>query len=291
MHRSMGIGLGLAALMAVALGLWFFATNTATSYAAQGRIAGFSNDPHTVIIEHEDIAGFMPAMTMPFNVKSAAELSGLEAGDAITFTLRVTQTASWIEDLVRISETALAPARVNANPGLVFSDSVSVLLKGDRMTDFSLINQDGQSITYQDFAGKTLVLTFIYTRCPLPDYCPLMSQHFQQIQRALDPAENVVLLSISFDPTYDTPEVLRAYAHGFTDDLHNWTFATGTPEALGKITQQFNVFTEISDIGQIDHNLVTAIITPDGTIERLWRGNQWTAREVLDTLRKMAPAL
>ena len=254
----------------------------------RGRVAGFGDDPSTVIVEHEDIPGYMPAMTMPFTAQDALELESLRVGDAIRFRLVVRAKQSWIEQVERLPEDALPlhPAAEN-EPVLDVPGGTRMLEVGDIVPDLQLTDQDGETFRLANFRDRTLVLTFIYTRCPIPDFCPLMSRNFQRLQTGLKAAfgERVLLLSISFDPAHDTPEVLRDYAARYTDDLTNWTFATGSPEEIGQATTLFGVFTEEAE-GQIVHNLTTALIGPDGRLLKLWRGNDWKPAEILAALKR-----
>lgn len=253
----------------------------------QGRVAGFSEDHTTVIVEHEDVPGYMPAMTMPFSVQDPSELEGLRVGDAVRFRLVVRAEQSWIEQVEHLPEDALPlhPA-AEGRPTLDAQDGTPTLEVGDVVPDFQLTDQDGEPLRLADYRGRTLVLTFIYTRCPVPDFCPLMSRNFQRLQAELEAAsaEQVQLLSISFDPEHDTPEVLRDYATRYTDDLTNWTFATSSPAEIGRATTLFGVFTEEAE-GQIVHNLTTALVGSDGRILKLWRGNDWKPAAVLAALK------
>jgi protein SCO1/2 len=163
------------------------------------------------------------------------------------------------------------------------------LQRGDRVPAFTLSqDQNGEAVHLSDYEGDVLVLTFIYTRCPIPDYCPLMSKNFAQLQDMLPPAlqDDVHLLSVSFDPERDTPPVLRDYAQRYTDDLSNWTFATGTEAEVRQVTDRFGVFTEQEE-GQIVHSLRTALIGPDGRVRALWRGNDWAPQEVLAEVKRV----
>jgi protein SCO1/2 len=166
---------------------------------------------------------------------------------------------------------------------------------GDKVPDFELLNQAGKRIRLAQFAGKPLLLTFIYSRCPLPDYCIRMSNNFGEVAKTLKASDpnlygRVQMLSVSIDPAYDRPEVLRKYAKTYAGDadpnLEHWTFATGTPEQVRKIADYFGLAYE-QQSGQIIHSLRTAVVAPDGKIAFLYKGNDWKSGDVVRDLKSM----
>lgn len=253
------------------------------TYEIKGRVVGFGDDSRTVIIEHEDVPGLMPAMTMSFKAADSSIISGFTQGDAVAFTLVISPDSSWIRQAEVLPDSAVAehPAGEEKLPPPISGTETVLLNEGDVVPPVTLIDQKGNALRLDAYEGQVLLLTFIYTRCPLPDYCPLMSSNFQHLQDVLQPryGEQVQLLSISFDTVYDTPEVLRDYARRYTDDLSNWTFATGTEPQIARVTSLFGVLYEPSP-GTIDHNLVTVLIGPDGRLREAWRGNDWRVDEV-----------
>ena len=259
------------------------------TYQVQGRIVGFGDDRRTLIVQHEEIEGLMPAMTMSFKVIDGTSLDDLVVQDAVAFRLVMTRDSSWIDNLTVLPDSAVAayPAG-EPDPAFASPESAPMLLQGDSIPAFTLINQHGDAFELSDYRGRALLLTFIYTRCPLPEYCPRLSGHFQTLQTRLieqygDAAQQ---LSISFDPEHDTPEVLQAYARRYTDNTTQWTFATGSVEEIERITRAFGVVYE--ENGQVfDHNLATALVSPDGRLHRLWRGNTWNPDEVMAALGKL----
>ena len=255
-------------------------------YEVRGIVRGAATNQNTIMVEHEDIAGFMPSMTMPFGFKDSREVAGVQVGDAIQFQLAVTDNDSWIEGVrkidaarVRLPQTG-SPA-VSANGG-------ERIREGDPLPAFKLIDQKGRELTRDSFTGKTLVFTFIFTRCPIPNFCPLMSNNFAQLQRGIeaDPSlkARVQLVSISFDPSHDTPEILAQYGTGLTKNDDSWRFATGTQEEIDKLTHEFSVYIQ-TEGGTISHGLCTVMVSPDGIIRKIWRGNGWEPGEVLDVLQ------
>ncbi len=257
--------------------------NYSRTYEVQGRIAGFGDDLRTLIIEHEDVPGLMPAMVMSFKARSAKELENLEEGDAISFSLTLNRDSSWISSITKLPDDAIAAHPASANmPDLEIPAGTPVLQEGDPVPPFELIDQKGDTLRSTDFSEGALLLTFIYTRCPLPDFCPLMSQNFARLQPPIREqyGDAVQMLSISFDPGYDTPEVLAEYAKRYTNDTRQWRFATGSPEQIGTVATLFGVFYEPEgDI--INHSLSTVLIGPEGRVRKIWRGNRWTTQEIM----------
>ena len=251
------------------------------SFDVQGRIVGFGDDGRTVIVEHEEIPGFMSAMVMPFRLAEAGGLNAFAVGDAVGFTLVVGRDQSWIEGLRALPDSALA-ARPAATADPLYDDASRFLAEGDPVPDFTLLAQTGDSVRLADFEGRAMLLTFIYTRCPLPEFCPRLSAHFARLQPLLRErfGDRVHLLSVSFDPAFDTPEILRSYARRYTDDLDTWTFATGAESDVAQLAEPFGLY--FARTGQdFNHNLATALIGPEGHLRRLWRGTAWQPEEVL----------
>ena len=250
-----------------------------SQYDLHGRVVSVNKDRGQVTLAHEAIEGYMNAMTMPFNVKDDRALSVLSPGQRVDAVLVVQGDRSWIEDL-RISG-----AETVENP----EDVLPLPEPGDSVPDFGLLNQDNRPIHLHQYRGRPLLITFIYTRCPLPDYCPLMSGNFAAIHHSLQslPASDQAphLLSVSFDTDFDTPSVLREYAGRYMRPVlfDRWEFATGSPEEIRAITGYFGLAYQ-KESGQIIHSLVTALIGPDGRLVRLYQGNQWRPAQILADL-------
>ena len=255
----------------------------------RGLVRGLPADHKTVDIEHEDIPGFMPSMMMPFEVRDDKEINSLNLGDAIAFRLNVTQRDSWIDHVRKIDSSELhlpTPAAIPAPTEAVASKR---LHEGDQMPQFKLTDQDGNPVTLETFRGHPFVLTFIFTRCPLPNFCPRMSQNFAEVQESIQTASSgplaaTRLLSISFDPEHDTRQVLKEYGEHAGADFAIWRVATGTSAEMKRLTKCFSVLVQ-PEKGTISHSLATALIDPNGRIAKLWRGNAWTPAEVADALR------
>ena len=257
-------------------------------YEARGLIRRLPPDHKTIEVQHEDIPGLMPSMMMPFEVRDEKEIASLKLGDAISFRLNVTQRDSWIDRIQKIDAGQVhLPAPAPMIGSTSESDGQPRLHEGDPMPAFHLIDQDGQSITLETFRGHPFVVTFIFTRCPIPNFCPRMSQNFATLQKAIQTSSEALaatrLLSISFDPEFDTPEILKQYAQHAEADPAIWTFATGDPAEIHGLTSGFSVLVQ-PEAGTISHSLATGLVDRDGKIAKIWRGNGWTPAEVLTAL-------
>jgi protein SCO1/2 len=242
-----------------------------------------------VTIDHAEIPGFMPAMTMPFVVleKDTALLEGLSPGDEVTARLVVPDSRYWLEDLVVVKKGTPDP---NATP----RPHVHLLHPGEPLPDVSLVTQDGESVRLSDFEGRAVALTFIFTRCPLPDYCPLMMKNFAAVHAVLAADDTLAsrthLLTVSFDTTHDTPEVLREFGRPFqkTDPpFTHWQLASGAEDDVRALGAPLGL-DYVEESRSFTHNLRTAVIDPEGALHVLLRGNEWTAHELVAHLREAA---
>ena len=257
-------------------------------YEARGLVRGLPPDHKTVDIQHEGIPAFMPSMTMPFEVGDEKEIADLKIGDAISFRLNVTQRDSWIDRIEKIDAGQVhLPTPPRETPGTSDTIKSARLKEGNVMPDFHLIAQDGKPVGRETFHGHPFLLTFIFTRCPIPNFCPRMSQNFAELQKAIqnssDDLAAVRLLSVSFDPKFDTPEILKQYAGHEGADPAIWTFATGDPVEVEKLTKAFSIFVQ-PEGGTISHSLATALIDREGKVAKIWRGNGWTPGEVIQEI-------
>src|SRR5262245_18189032 len=266
------------------------ASSSAQKYEIKGKVVSVDKASHKVTIAHEEIKGYMEAMTMPFTLLDEWVYSELKPGSQIQATLVVDQGRSWLENPV-VSNVV--------DPNLVGKAEESGVkpAAGTETPDFALVNQDGKKISFQQYRGKALIMTFIYTRCPLPDYCPLMTQNFVTINSDLqkNPAlrDKTHLVSVTVDPDYYKPKVLREYGARFTssdkDGFKQWEFATGSPEQIKSVAEFFglNYWKDDKDKNQVIHGLRTAIITPDGKVAKVYRGNDWKPEDVVKDLEKL----
>lgn len=253
------------------------ATGPEQRYPLKGKVVNVDKRGSTVSVAHEAIPGYMDAMTMPFKLKDERLFSDLAEGDGVQATLVVAGLRSWLEEVVVTRETV--------DPSSLGKAETWVEPKpGDEVPDFKLVDQNGRRFGFHQYRGRNIVLTFIYTRCPLPDYCPLMTDNFAEIEKALksSPESNpkTVLLSITLDPEYDTPKVLREYAAAHSTGAGHWDFATGTRDEVKQVATYFGM-QYWRDGDQVVHSLRTAIVGSDGRLVKLYRGNEWQPNEIV----------
>jgi protein SCO1/2 len=270
------------------------ASANAKRYEMRGTIVSFNKAQEQVVISHEEIKGYMEAMTMPYTLHEPTAFDVMKAGDKIQTTLVVDGDRSWIENPII--------THVDVDPSAAPAPSSSTQLRepqaGDEVPDVALTNQDGKKIRLNDYRGRALAVTFIYTRCPLPDFCTLMSNNFAKVDRALaqdaELAKSAHLLSVSIDPQYDTPKVLRSYGAAHTEKFadekfERWELASGDAEEVRKLASFFGLV-YAPDGEQIVHSLRTGVIAPDGKLYKVYRGNEWKPEDVLADFRALAGA-
>ncbi len=259
------------------------------TFALQGQVQSIDAPRRLVVVKHEEIKGFMPAMTMPYEVEDAGALASLAPGDLINSTLVVFSNGAHLTNIRKVGSAPLEqpPAEAPMPPA---SSGFELLKPGDAVPNASFLDQDGKKRTFGGFKGSPVVMTFIYTKCPLPTFCPLMDRHFAALQKTLkqDPALGKVhLVTVSFDPAYDTPPVLKAHAKTLGADLSRWTFLTGDRDEIDRFAARFGVSVAraMNDPRDITHNLRTVIVTADGSVAKTYTGNDWTPDQVLADLR------
>ena len=254
-----------------------------------------STDATHVTLDHETVPGFMDAMTMPYKLKDPSIVGELHPGDRITATIHVQQDAAGFRDAELDNIVVIAQARPDYKPATQYH----VPEIGDAVPDFRMLNQNGNTVHLSQFRGKVLLATFIYTRCPLADYCPRMSRNFSEIDKTLaaDPAlyGKTHLLSISFDPKYDTPAVLRSYGGAYTgnytrENFAHWDFAAPSARELPQVTQFFGVGVTPGENQTLTHSLSTVIVGKDGKIAAWYPTNDWKNEEIVAAIRKAAAA-
>ena len=257
-------------------------------YAVKGIIVGTDPARGEVTVDTEAIPGFMEPMTMPYKVKDANVLQDLHPGDRMNGELLVGGDSTFLDQIV-----ITAQAQPDYKPQVQFH----VPAPGDTVPDFHLTNQSGRQIGFRQFRGKALLVTFIYTRCPLSDYCPRMSRNFAAIDQSLqsDPAmyRKTHLLSISFDPAYDSPTVLRSYGEAYTgkytkEKFEHWDFAAPSKPDLPKLLEFFDVGATPGPNHTFTHSLSTAVIAPDGKVAQWYPTNDWKPEDVLNELKQVA---
>lgn len=261
-------------------------TGNVQTYQVKGIVV--SSDPVAgeVTVDSEAIPGFMAAMTMPYKLAQPNVASELHPGDHITARLRVSDSASLLDQIVVTSQ-----ARPDYKPSVTYN----VPQPGQQVPNFKFVNQSGKTIDLDQFHGKVLLVTFVYTRCPLPDYCIRMTRNFAQINQELagDPAlyAKTHLLSISFDPGYDTPKVLRSYGETYMgkhtpEAFAHWDFAVPPAAELEKVDEFFDVGVTPGKDGTITHSLSTAVIGPDGKIVSWYPTNEWQPSALIQDAKR-----
>jgi protein SCO1 len=257
-------------------------------YVLRGQVLSTNPAKKEVTVKHEEIPGFMPAMTMSYKVNDQTVVQELKPGDQIAADLVAKSDGSdyWLEDV-----------RITAEKGRIsppISSQLHFLAPGERVPNLPLINQDGKTVHLNDFKGKAVLVTFIYTRCPMPNFCPRLSSQFAKIHQELaktpDDYQRTHLLTISFDPRYDTAPVLRKYGLAYLSDdpsgFSHWDFASTTPGDLRRLAEAFGL-EYFEEDNQITHTMDIVLINPDGTIAKYW-ATEWTAFELENALRQAA---
>ena len=258
-------------------------------YTLRGRIVAKSDGGSALLsVQNEDIPGFMPAMTMPYPVKDPQGMAAVEPGDQITADVVVEDSDTyWLEHLAITDKGGRGSVPAATTP--------HELLPGEPVPDVPLINQDGKTLHLSQFKGKAVLVTFIYTRCPLPTFCPLISSEFAAIHKEMaktpEDYKKTHLVSISLDPAYDTPPVLHKYGLAYLLDdasgFAHWDFVSTSPADLQKLASAFGLQYVVQN-NQISHSMNTILLSSDGTVAKTWPGNEWKTSEVAAALKKAA---
>jgi protein SCO1 len=260
-------------------------------YPVQGQVQAIDAPRKLVTLKHGEIKGFMPAMIMPYEVEDPKVLDALTPGDLIDSTLVIFSNGA---RLTNVKKVGTAPLDKPADAPMPTASSGFELIKpGEAVPDAPFVDQDGKKRRFSSFKGAPVVMTFIYTKCPLPTFCPLMDRHFASMQNTLkeDPAlKTVHLVTVSFDPSVDTPPVLKKHAQSLNADLKRWTFLTGDRDEIDRFASRFGVSVAraMNDPRDITHNLRTVIVTADGKLAKVYNGNEWSPDQVLADLRSLA---
>jgi protein SCO1 len=273
---------------------WAFA---AQRYAVTGIVLKVDRPSNTMTVSCDAIPGYMDAMAMPFTVRNAKWLDGLKPGTTIEFALVVEKEDSYVEN-IKIhnyeseEQEPLQARRLKILQGLTDPKSAAVLLKaGDAVPDFTLTDQQRHQVSLSQFAGKVVALNFVYTRCPLPQYCFRMTNNFGRLQKRFRErlGKDLVLLTVSFDPVHDQPEVLAEYARTWKADANTWHFLTGTASDVNRLCDLFGVG-YWQDEGGFTHSLHTAIIDRKGKLAVNLEGNQFTPQQLGDLVETVLEA-
>jgi protein SCO1 len=258
-------------------------------YPLKGQLLTKNVSANQITLDNEEIPGFMPAMTMIYPVKDAQGFEQVQPGDRITAVVEVENGGSnyWLEHIAITDQSGRR----------FFSGAKKSreILPNQTVPDVPLVNQDGKTLHLSDFKGKAVLLTFIYTRCPFPNFCPLLSSKFAAIHDALTQIpladQKAHLLSVSLDPSYDTAPVLRKYGLAYLKDdasgFANWDFASTSPQDLRTLASAFGL-QYFEQNNQITHTVSTILVASDGTINQIWSDNEWKTSEVLTALKNAA---
>ena len=261
-------------------------TGAAKRYELRGKVVAVDGARESIEIDHEVVPGLMEAMTMSFTLRDRDALQAVARGDQIQATLVVDDGGFWLENPVITKGLTQTGDRVD--PSVAREPQ-----EGDEVPDFALVNQDGQRRRLRQYRGRALLLTFIYTRCPQAEFGPLMSSNFAEINRALEKDATLRggahLLSVTIDPAYDTPKVLRSYGAAHTEKygdetFEQWEFATGDAEEIKRMANFFGL-TYNAEKDQIVHSLRTILIGADGRVSKVYRGGEWEPAAVIADLQ------
>ena len=249
-----------------------------------GQVLSIKPDRTEAKVKHDDVKGFMDAMTMDFAVKDPTQLEGLQPGDLIAATLVITDEEGYLKG-IRKTGAAPIPATTAATAG-----AVPELAPGEMVADIAFVGDDGKPRPLSAYRGQFVLITFVYSRCPLPDYCPRMNKYFSALQQAIAarPALKaaVRLLSVSFDPDFDTPAQLKKTAASLGADPAIWQFVTAPRETVDGFGARFglSVLREGPNGQTITHNLRTPLVGRDGTLVKQYNGNDWSPDAVVRDL-------
>jgi protein SCO1/2 len=270
----------LVAVLALLLAACGPSPLAAQHYQLTGKVVTIDRPGLSLVIDGDAVPGFMAAMAMPYKVKNASELSSLVPGDSITAVIVLQNNDYWLENL-RVTKHSSTPP--------VPASGLHLPSSGEAVPNFELVNQSDKHIFLNQFRGKVLLVTFIYTRCPFPDYCPRITGQFAEVNRRLqaDPALDgkTHLLSISFDPQHDTPSILREYGlrwvgSGQAAAFDHWEFAVPPAAELPRMADFFGLTYDEAG-GVINHSLSTTVIGPDGRIFAWYHGTAWQASDLV----------
>ena len=284
MSATCRAGCSLAALLLLAVP----SAVTAEEYPVTGMVMKVDRSRNTFSASIQAIPGFMPAMAMPFEVRHAKELDGLVPGAAVEFALIVTGKTSHAERIriVRYQsaeQDPLVASRLKLLTQIAGAAREKELVIGDVVPDFRLTSQKSLAVSLSDMRGKVVAINFIYTSCPLPNFCLRIANNFGVLQKRFKAqlGRDLILMTVTFDPVHDTPEVLARYASQWDADPATWHFLTGPAHDVQRVCQLFGV-DFFADDGLMNHSLRTAIIDRRGALVANIEGNRFTSDQLVD---------
>lgn len=258
------------------------------TFPLKGEVIAIDTARLRITIAHEEIPDYMAAMVMPFKVRDRELFEGFEPGDSVQATLAVSRTESWLATLSLLRRGEAPEELTTGNIQLK-----RLYKTGDTLPDLRLLNQDGAPVYFSSFRGKAVAVTFIYTRCPLPEFCIRMSDYFAKIQKALTSDSRLSgrwhLVTVSFDPRFDTPRVLKEYGMNYGADFLTWDFVTD-PDSTGRSVRRLADGLDLTyenDEGLIAHNLRTVLLDRQGRIVEVIKDNEWKPQEIVEKIRSI----
>ena len=261
-------------MLALAVGFLFVQPPVgAKTFHAEGLVIQLDPGRHSITISHQDIPGFMPAMEMPFTADPKEKLQDIKPGARVLFDVVVDKKQIRVRN-IRVVQTPPLPGNQFAPP-----PATQALQTGETVPDFSLIAQDGSDLRLASLRGRLVLIDFIYTRCPMPEACPRLSANFAYLQKRL--GSRIELISISLDPKWDKPPVLAAYAERWAADTRTWRFATGRPEEIRRVAEEFGIrYWAEEDV--LAHTSTVGMITQDGKLAARVDGTGYPMRQLMD---------
>jgi protein SCO1 len=259
------------------------------TFQVKGTIQQVKPDGKTLVIDHEAIPNYMDSMTMPFRVKSTNEVAGLRRGDIVTFRLSVTESESWIDQITKVGSSAKnIPISSLPSTNQAAQPTANIL---EGLGAYTFINEFGRPVSFRDYRGEAIALTFFFTTCPIPDYCPRLTKNFLAATRKLESIPNAPtnwhFFSISFDTQIDTPEVLRAYANRYGYNSNRWSFLTASPQTISAVTRNFG-FNFKKEAGTFNHDFLTVVLNAQGYWHAAWPVGGDTSDMLVEELIKAA---
>lgn len=260
-------------------------------FAVKGVVREVKPDGRTLVVRHEEIPNYMAAMTMTFRVKDTNELSRIQRGDEITFRLSVTEEESWMDHVRKTGRRFASDEAGRGNsPTNAPTDNVNLI---EALSTYVFTNEFGRAVRFPEFQGRAVGFTFFFTRCPIPEYCPRLTKNFagasEKLKAMPGAPTNWQFLSISFDPAFDTPALLRSYGRMYGYDSNRWSFLTASPDTVKEVTARFGFNAQPSSAG-FDHNFLTVVVNANGFLQGMWPiGGDTTDNLVTEMLKAMAP--
>src|SRR5258706_6571021 len=262
-------------------------------YSVKGIVREVKPNEKLVKVDHEKIPNYMEAMTMDFEVRDAAELSQVKAGDYISFRMNVTEKDGWIDQIKVLGHKKAEPPPAPEPETLRRVREVEPLNIGDTMPDYTFTNETGQAVSLSQYKGQAVAFTFLFTRCPFPTFCPRMSSNFEEAYKKLKADANAPtnwhLFSISFDPQFETPPILKSYAKRYAYDPTRWNYLTGELIDITAIGEQFGLMfwrPDPKEMTGISHNLRTVVIDGQGKVQQVFKDNLWKVDDLVAEITK-----